>query len=65
MNYNLDFNNLEVLKRNSFEGNSNPSLGGIYLILNFDEETPEYLAIGTGRFFKSFNRSYPFIYILF
>ncbi|MEQ7799745.1 hypothetical protein ABDJ41_08010 [Pedobacter sp. ASV1-7] len=29
MNYNLDFNNLEVLKRKSFEGTSNPSLGGV------------------------------------
>lgn len=66
MNYMLDFNDLEGLKREGFKGfktkeelfidsSSIPSLGGIYLILNVDEVNPEYLEIGTGGFFKGKN----------
>lgn len=63
MNYTLDFNNLDGLRKEGFKGfktkqelfgdsSSIPSLGGVYLILNVEEGTPKYVEIGTGGFFK-------------
>lgn len=62
----MDFNNLEVIKNEGFKGfqtieylrknkSSIPQSQGVYLVLRFNSNIPDFLEIGTGGFFKGKN----------
>lgn len=62
----MDFNSIQSIKDNGFVGfktmkelfsdtSSIPGVKGVYLILNLEEKSPNFLLSGTGGFFKGKN----------
>lgn len=62
----MDFNNIQSIKDHGFVGfktmkelfsdtSSIPAVKGVYLVLNLEEKSPDFLPSGTGGFFKAKN----------